>query len=196
MYGGSLPLLAATQTPSELAGASRRYRCQQIPLCPVFDDLLEAPGSSRLPTETQQSLIIAPWCRTSRELEQQRLAGRGHRWLPALLPARLEEKRFLGTSILRSPAPPAAPTAADSDSHATRIPGQKHCGSHRSPKPSPRKIRRHCPCARIQQRSRRGHWVGSTHPTVLPAWCWCEHPWGTVACPPPTLIPLTHFSFL
>lgn len=111
---GALPPLTATHTPLNSPGTLVPTSASRSRSALASAELLEAPGSSELPTENW-SLIIAPWCCTSRESWNsyvwQGEATAGCLCLPGLLSAQLEEQH-LSRDPPPSPAPPAAPPAA------------------------------------------------------------------------------------
>lgn len=168
---GALPPLTATHTPPNSPGTlvptSASRSCSAL----ASAELLEAPGSSELPTENW-SLIIARWCCTSRESWNsyvwQGEATAGCLRLPGLLSAQLEEQQRLS----RDPPPllpallplqPPLQLKDHSPHFKDSLPRQR--GSHHSPNPSPVHMGLHA-CDRVWTRwkSHWGHRMGRTHP--------------------------------
>lgn len=188
--GGALPPTPPLSLPGPLIPTSASRSRSAL----VSAKLLGASGSSQLPTETYWSLIIAPWCRTSGELEQLRLAGRGHHWLPPLawaLACSTGRKKHLSRepppcpaplqpgSQLRSPLQP--PAAADGQLATLQGSPAKSSVAYTAPQNPPHANAggtglHACGSIRPSWRSHRGRRTGSTHPTTLLAWHWCEHP--------------------
>lgn len=190
LRGSATPHCNPLSSPGTLVPTSAGRSCSDL----ASAELLEALGSSELPTENW-SLIIARWCHTSRELEQPRLAGRGHRWLPA--PARApvcsagRATPFPGSSSLApSSAPPAAPAAADGP--PSTLQGFPATAAWLTALPKPLPV--HMPGARgsvpVTGFGPCGKPQNGQDPLTTPL---DEHLWDVVACPPPALIPLPYF---
>lgn len=192
----SLPLLTATHTPLNSPGTLVPTGASRSRSALASAELLEAPGSSELPTENW-SLIIAPWCCTSRESWNsyvwQGEATAGCLRLPGLLSAQLEEQRLSRDPPPQLPAllPLQPPLWLTDHSPLQGFPAK---AAWLTPLPNPSQCTwatglHTCDRAWTRWKSHWGQRMGRTHPPH--AWVSISGMWWPV--PPPALIPLPYF---